>query len=168
MPEIVFKKLLQEKVIDRVFKLTIFLKGINGILELASGLFLLFAPKTVLSAIFTALVKQELIEDPNDFLVNFASAVLQNMSPTTKFLSIVYLLFHGTINIFLVIGLLRRKFWAYPIAMIFLMLIVFYQTYHLAHLYSWGLCFLTLFDVFIIILIWHEYRYHYIEKKDNK
>lgn len=165
MDKTIFKKLFREKVIDCVFKLTIFLKGINGILELASGLFLLFASKTVLSAIFTAFVRQELIEDPNDFLVNFGSAVLQNVPPTTKLLSIAYLLFHGSINIFLVIGLLRRKFWTYPAAMVFLFLITCYQTYHLMRFYSLGLCLLTLFNIFIIILIWHEYRYHYLEEK---
>jgi len=165
MDKTVFKKIFREKVVDRIFKLIVVLKGINGILELASGMFFLFAPKTVLSAIFTAFVRRELIEDPNDFLVNFGSAVLQNITPTTKLLSIAYLLFHGSINIFLVIGLLRRKFWTYPAAMVFLFLITFYQTYHLAHLYSWGLCLLTLFDILIIILIWHEYRYHYLGGK---
>lgn len=165
MDKTVFKKIFREKIIDRIFKLTIVLKGINGILELASGLFLLFASKTVLSAIFTTFVRHELIEDPNDFLVNFGSAVLQDVSPTTKLLSIAYLLFHGSINIFLVIGLLRRKFWTYPAAMVFLFLITSYQTYRLARFYSPELCLLTLFNIFIIILIWHEYRYHYLGGK---
>lgn len=58
----------------------------------------------------------------------------------------------------LVIGLLREKLWAYPASLIALALFIAYQLYRYAFTNSVGLLALTVFDLFVMLLVWHEYR----------
>jgi uncharacterized membrane protein len=69
-----------------------------------------------------------------------------------------YLLSHGLIKIFLVAGLLRNKLWAYPAALVVMSLFILYQLYRYTYTQSFGLIVLSVFDIVVIALIWHEYR----------
>jgi uncharacterized membrane protein len=69
-----------------------------------------------------------------------------------------YLLSHGLVKVALVIGLLRNKLWAYPASLVVLSLFIVYQVYRYSYTHSMGLIVLTVFDVFVMFLIWHEYR----------
>jgi uncharacterized membrane protein len=58
----------------------------------------------------------------------------------------------------LVIGLLQNKLWAYPASLIALGLFVLYQLYRFSYRHGAGLIVLTVFDLLVMSLIWHEYR----------
>jgi len=66
------------------------------------------------------LAHDELIEDPEGLMATTARYLLPYVSGSAEQFASWYLLSHGVIKIFLVIGLLRRKLWAYPTAMAFL------------------------------------------------
>ena len=55
-------------------------------------------------------------------------------------------------------GLLQKKLWSYPASLIVLGLFIIYQLYRFFYTYSLGLIVLTVFDLIIMVLIWHEYR----------
>ena len=61
-------------------------------------------------------------------------------------------------KVFLVVGLLRNKLWAYPASLVVLSLFIVYQLYRYSYTHGIGLIILTIFDVFVIAMIWHEYR----------
>jgi uncharacterized membrane protein len=65
---------------------------------------------------------------------------------------------HGVVKLALVVGLLRNKLWAYPASLIALGLFIVYQLYRYSYTHGIGLIVLTAFDVFVMWLIWHEYR----------
>jgi uncharacterized membrane protein len=65
---------------------------------------------------------------------------------------------HGIVKLFLVVGLLRNKLWAYPAAIVVFVLFIAYQLYRLSSAPSPLLVLLTVFDVVVIGLTWHEYR----------
>jgi uncharacterized membrane protein len=67
-------------------------------------------------------------------------------------------LIHGVVKIAIVVGLLRREQWAYPVAFVFLGGFVIYQIYRMSDAPSAGLAVLTAFDLFIIWLTWREYQ----------
>jgi len=69
-----------------------------------------------------------------------------------------YLLSHGIVKVFLVIGLLRNKLWAYPVSLVVLGVFIVYQLYRFSYTHGFGLMVLTVFDVVVMGLIWHEYR----------
>ena len=140
----------------RLFEIGVILKGVNAFLELVTGALLLFTPG--LNDIVLTMVQNELIEDPDDFFAtHIRSFLLQN--PHVQLYGGVYLLIEGAVKAFLVVGLLRGKAWAYPAALSVLSLLVLYQGVLLLRHYSIPLLLLTLFDIALVALIYHEYRF---------
>jgi uncharacterized membrane protein len=110
------KETKEEKVISKVFEISVFLKGIEGILEIISGALLVYTVETNrLVTIVLKLTEHELSQDPTDFLANKLIEIVNNINPGISF-GLLYLLVHGIIKTFLSIMLLQRKLWAYPLA----------------------------------------------------
>lgn len=147
---------LEEKSIHRIFIVTLILKGINSTLEILGGVLFLFTGG--IASLITVLVQQELIEDPTDFVATTIQHALPYFSTHGQIYASVYLLSHGIIKIILVISLLRNKLWAYPATVITLGLFIVYQLYRLSYGFSIFLLALTLLDVALIFLTWHEYK----------
>ena len=144
----------KEIYIHYFFKFWVILKGLNGVLEIFAGISLLFFGK--ITAIVTALIQGELVEDPNDFFANFFKNLLPTISHNAVLWGAFYLLAHGVIKIFLAVSLLRNKLWAYPASMIFLGLFIVYEFYKFASTGSIGFAALTIFDIVLLALVLHE------------
>jgi uncharacterized membrane protein len=144
--------------LDRVFEVSITLKGLDGVLELIGGLLLFVLTPDRLNAIVAFLTQHELSQDPKDFLATHLVSYAQSFSAAASLFLAVYLLSHGIIKIILVVALLHHKLWAYPWLMVFLSSFIVYQIYRLVLHLSLGLVALTLFDVFIVGLTVLEYR----------
>lgn len=142
---------------DKVFEYGILLKGIDGLLELIAGALLLVVKPATIQNFVAIITQKELIEDPHDFIANTLVHATQNLGGTTTFL-IVYLWIHAAIKLIAVFGLLRNKLWAYPFSFITLGALLLYQFYSLYEKITLGMSLLTIFDVFIIWLIWREYQ----------
>jgi len=110
-----------------------------------------------IARIVTTLTQDEIAEDPHDVIANYLSHAAQTFDIKTKSFYAFYLLSHGIVKLFLVAGLLRGKFWAYPASLIVLSLFILYQVYRYTFMPSLGLIILTIFDLFVMVLIWHEY-----------
>jgi uncharacterized membrane protein len=80
------------------------------------------------------------------------------LSVSSKAAAAFFLLSHGTVKLVLVLAVMRGWAWAYPAFVIALGLLIGYQSYQLWHVFSVGLTALTLFDVLVLVLTWHEYR----------
>ena len=142
----------------RWFEIGIFVKGINGLLEIGGGIFLFFVRPETVRHIITVVTFHELSEDPNDIVANYLMNIARNFSIHTKFFGTIYLLSHGLIKIFLVVSLWKRKLWAYPSAMIVFSLFIMYQMYRYTVSHSVELIILTILDIIIIILTWLEFK----------
>lgn len=149
---------MNERRIHQIFEVSILLKGAHALIECAGGLLLALIGTETITGLVKALTRDELIEDRNDFvatnLLNFA----QHFSVSTQHFYAFYLLSHGIVKLLLVIGLLRNKLWAYPASLVTLSLFIVYQLYRYSYTHGFGLIVLTVFDVFVMVLIWHEYR----------
>ena len=146
--------------LDRVFDVSITLKGLDGVLEVIGGLLLLFLTPHRLNAIVVFLTQHELSQDPTDFLATHLLSYAQRYTASTALFLAVYLLSHGIIKIIIVVALLQQRLWSYPLAIVFLSLFIVYQIYRLALHMSLGLLALMLFDIFIVGLTVLEYRKH--------
>ena len=71
----------------------------------------------------------------------------------------IYLFGHGVIKLWIIIGLLRKKLWYYPVAMIVFGLFIVYQLYRYTFTHSFLLLLITALDFIVIGLTWHEYRH---------
>ena len=70
----------------------------------------------------------------------------------------IYLLAHGLIKIVMVAALLRNRLWAYPAAIFVFTGFIAYQLYRYTFTGGIGLILLSAFALFLIGIIWLEYR----------
>jgi uncharacterized membrane protein len=103
------------------------------------------------------LTQNELLADRRDLVANHLLAWVQGFSLQSQHFYAWYLLSHGIVKLALVAGLLMRKMWAYPTAIIVLGVFILYQLYRYSHTHSVGLLLLTGLDVVVVALTWHEY-----------
>ena len=143
--------------LDEIFRLSISLKGIDGLLEMIGGGLLLVIKPQTLNGIVTALTQHELSQDPHDFIANRILHTAQHLNSTRLF-GALYLLAHGAVKLVLVASLLRNKLWAYPAMMLVLAVFIVYQLYRIGLDHSLGLAALTVFDAFVLWLTWREYQ----------
>ena len=149
---------MNERRIHEIFEISILLKGAHALIECAGGLILTFASTSAITNLANLLTQEELIEDPNDFVATHLLSLAQGLTISTQHFYAVYLISHGVVKLFLVIGLLRNKLWAYPASLVVLGLFIVYQLYRFSYTHGFGLIVLTVFDIVVMGLIWHEYR----------
>ena len=119
----------------------------------------MFVTKDFLLKTVSVLTQEELAEDPRDLIANYLLHSAQNLSIGTQLFVALYLLGHGSIKLWLIIGLLRQKLWYYPTAILVFGLFIVYQLYRFNFTHSVWLLLITLVDVIVIALTWHEYKY---------
>ena len=149
---------VNERFIHRVFEVSVFLKGAHALIECIGGVALYAVNTATISTLVRIATQSELIEDPNDLIATYLLQAAQGLSIGSKEFYAFYLLSHGLVKLLLVIGLLRNRLWSYPASFVALALFIVYQLYRYSYTHALGLIVLTVFDVFVLALIWHEYR----------
>ncbi len=145
--------------LDRTFRISLVLKGLDGLFELIGGIALLFIAPATMQSWARALTAHELAGDPHDVVARHVLHSASQLSKGTTLFAAVYLLSHGLAKLVLVIAVLRNQLWAYPWMIALLVLFIVYQVYRLVwDRFSIGLLLLTLFDVFVTVLTVLEYR----------
>lgn len=144
--------------IHQLFEVGVWLKGAHALIECAGGILLYLVTTQTIASWVNMLTQEELIEDPNDFIASHLSRMAAGFSIASKEFYAFYLLSHGLIKLLLVIGLLRGKLWSYPASLVALGAFMAYQMYRYSYTHSPGLLVLTVFDVAVMWLIWHEWR----------
>lgn len=144
--------------LDRSFKATITLKGIDGLLEILGGFLVLWVSPARLNTFVTAIALHTLSKDPHDFLANHLLLASRSFTGATQLFAFLYLVSHGLAKAVLVIALWLNRLWAYPAMIVLLGLFIAYQLYRMTFAPSLWLIVLTLFDALVIWLTWEEYK----------
>ncbi len=153
------KKLFEEKNIHLVFELSLIAKAVIALFEIIGGVLIYFISQQFLLNLVLALTQHELLQDPRDFIANYLLHSAQNFSISSQHFAALFLLSHGVIKMFLIVGLLRKKLWYYPTAIVVFGLFIAYQLYRFSFTHSPWLLLITILDIAVIWLTWHEYRY---------
>lgn len=153
------RKLLSERNIHLAFDISLWLKGIFAFGEIVSGIATFFVSKDILVFAVLLLSQAEFAEDPHDFIASYLLHAAQNLFIGAQTFAAVYLLAHGVIKLWLIVGLLRKKLWYYPTAIMVFALFIVYQMYRFTFAHSILLLFITVIDAIVIVLTWHEWRY---------
>jgi uncharacterized membrane protein len=138
------------------FEIGLLMKGIDGLLEIIGSILLLFLTPDRYNWLIRLLTQHELSEDPQDLFANYLINSSPSFSSSTQHFVVFYLLSHGIIKCILVLLLWRQKLWAYPLAILSLILFVVYQLYRYTFTHSAFLILLTIFDVLMIFLTYKE------------
>lgn len=146
------------KIINKIFEIGILIKSVFGFFEILSGIFIAVAGEKLLNNFLLDLAMNEISHDPNDFIARHFIIWSADLYVGAKFFAIFYLISHGVVNIFLAVSLMKNKLWAYPWAMAGFGAFIAYQVYKYLHTFSPMLLILTLFDIFIVLIIFLEYK----------
>jgi uncharacterized membrane protein len=149
---------MNERRIHQIFQISVLLKGAHAVIECVGGLALALVSTNTIVALVNSVTQEELIEDPNDWVATHLLRLAQDFSVSSKNFYAFYLLSHGIVKLGLVIGLLRNQLWSYPASLVVLGLFIAYQVYRYLYSPSVGLIFLTVLDLVVMGLVWHEYR----------
>jgi uncharacterized membrane protein len=145
--------------LDKTFKIGLVLKGLDGVLEVAGGILLLFLSPQAIEHVVRVLTAHELSEDPHDLVARYLLHTASHLHHGTTLFGAIYLLSHGIAKIVLVALVLKDKLWAYPWLIALLLAFIAYQLYQIIAVhFSLGLAALTIFDAALVWLTWREYR----------
>jgi uncharacterized membrane protein len=153
------KQLLNEKHIHIAFEVSLLLKGLFALFEIIGGMLAYFVTQEFLFELVQAVTQEELSEDPRDLVANYILQQAEHLSVSAQHFAALYLLSHGVIKLTLIAGLLQKKLSYYPPAIVVFGLFILYQLYRYSFTHSVLLLLITGFDVVVIGLTWHEYRY---------
>lgn len=146
-----------EQEIHKVFDVSLLFKGLIAAAEMLGGIILAaVGPGAILNFVNT-FVGGEIREDPHDVVANYLLHLAQTFGGSSKSFAALYLLVHGIVNGAIVVALWKEKLWAYPISFVVLVAFVLYQLYYLTFGFSWWVLAVTIIDIFILVLVWHEY-----------
>ena len=149
---------VERKIEHTFFLLSVWSKGVAGLIETIGGLLLLFIPHARLNALVVFLTAPELAEDPTDRIAILLQGMVHDLAADAKLFASGYLIVHGIIKVFLVAGLLRRRLWSYPVSLWFLAGFIAYQAYRFFFTHSLWMIALTIVDLIVAFLIWREYQ----------
>jgi uncharacterized membrane protein len=149
---------MNERRIHQIFVISVLLKGAHALIECIGGIALYLISTSTIETLVERATQEELIEDPNDFVATHLLGMAQHFSVATKSFYAFYLLSHGLVKILLVVGLLKNQLWSYPASLVALAVFIAYQVYRFSYTHSAGLILLTVFDLIVMGLIWHEWR----------
>ena len=139
--------MLQQR-LHQLFILSVVLKGLHALIELAGGIALyLFSTDVIISLLWEA-------GRSNDWVARFAHGFSKQEHEFYAF----YLVSHGVVNGAIVGGLLMRKRWAYHATFVVLTLFIAYQLYRYTYTHDIGLIAISVIDLIVMALAWNEYR----------
>lgn len=144
--------------LDKFYEVGILIKGVDGLIELLSGLLLLLVPPHAILSVTYWLTRGELAQDPHDFFAKHLLHAGSHLAEGHNAFVVAFLLIHGAVKVGLVVALLLNKYWAYPIGLALLSLLLLYQVYQLITKPTVGMALLSVLDAVIIWLVWREWQ----------
>lgn len=151
--------MFDEKSVHAAFEISLVLKGIFALAEIAASIFAYIVTRQFLINFVHAITRTELTEDPRDFIANHLFQAAQHLSVSSQHFTAVYLLTHGVVKLWLIYGLWQKKLGYYPAAIAVFSFFIVYQMYRCSFTHSLSLLFITVLDIFVIGLTWFEYRH---------
>jgi len=152
-----FSSLVEHR-LHEIFEFSLLAKGLFAATELLSGIAIYFVSAAWVLAAVNWLVSQEIIEDPTDHLANWLLGLVPGYSVSTQDFWAFYLISHGVVKLLIVAALAMRLLWAYPASIVVLGAFIIYQLDRFVTTGSPFLIALSLFDLVVIWLVWHEYQ----------
>jgi uncharacterized membrane protein len=137
---------------------SLLLKGAFAATEIATGLITWLIPPGGLLHLAQAITLTELTEDPSDLVALHLLHAAQGFSVGTQRFVAFYLLSHGIIKLWLIIGLWRGRLAYYLAGMGVFGIFIVYQVYRFCLTRSPLLLLITILDGVMIWLTWAEYR----------
>jgi uncharacterized membrane protein len=146
------------RVLHWLFEMSLVIKAVLTSAEALTGLGLLLTPNPLVARLHYYITHYEIAENSTDTMAQWTQLAVSQFPVSTQNFYAYYLMFHGGLKVLMVVMLWLRVLWAYPAAMVVLSGFVAYQLFEFTHTGSPMLLLLAFFDLFMIGLIWQEYK----------
>lgn len=143
---------------ELAYRVGIWLKAIDGLIELVAGLLLWLAPSVLRAALAPFISTDADDRVVRHLVANLAGRLDTGIAAGPSHFVIIFLLTHGVIKLGLAYCLIRGYRWVYPYAIGILGLFALYQIYAVIRSPSIGSVVFLLIDSAIVVLIWREAR----------
>jgi uncharacterized membrane protein len=139
---------------ERLFRIAVMLKGLDGASQLIGGIVLLLIPPAVITGLVHVIVARDLV--PVGMFAHDLQVAAEHLGSARNF-AVVYLLLHGVVKLVLVYALLREVRPMYPVAAGVLALFIVYELVRAANTHSIALVVFAALDIVIVVLVLREY-----------
>ncbi|WP_369252045.1 DUF2127 domain-containing protein [Geodermatophilus amargosae] len=143
---------------DRLLRAALFLKGLDGAVELLAGLALLVAGPRPLAGLLRRVVEHHLLGSPHGALAERLAAGEAALGGGDRTFAVLYLTLHGLVKLGLVVALLREVLPAYPVAAAVLGLFCAFEVYRAVDRDAWSMWAAAALDLAVVVLVLREYR----------
>lgn len=142
-----------------IYDTGIIIKGIDGLVELITGVLLLVAPNLI-HAILTATAGRAATAHNHfyHFIGDYIARLDKELAASGVAFLVIFLITHGVVKLVLVYCLLKKIVKVYPAALAVLGAFLVYQVYVFIQTPTIGMAAFCLLDAGIILLVWREYK----------
>ena len=145
--------------VHRAFWISLFIKGLDGALQLLGGLAVIFLEPGTLGNAYRWLTRFLFGKhDGNNPEADFIRVTAHSFHISVAVLVAIYLLVNGIIKVLLVYGLLKEKLWVFPAACAGFGIMFSLELYRLSVHFYWGIFILMCISVFVITMVILEWR----------
>jgi uncharacterized membrane protein len=152
------KPLNKDTIINIGFYGGLAIKAVNALMEFIGGVLLIIISHDELNRIIRLIALPELKEDPNDIVMNYFITLCQNSSISAQHSVAIYMLPHGITKLAMVWLLVKKKLWAYPLAVVVFGMFITYEIYSYIQSHSVLVLLIIIIDAAIIFMILLEYK----------
>jgi uncharacterized membrane protein len=143
---------------QRLYQGGLWIKGINGLLELVGGVMLAIVPASLFSRIAGYLSRHNLGHDSRDWVFGLLARGVAHLGGDDRAFSVFYLLSHGGVKLVIAALLLREIRSAYPFGIALFAFLIGYEIYRLSVRPGVLIGSVVLLDLAILALILLHYR----------
>jgi uncharacterized membrane protein len=144
--------------LHQVFEVSLLAKGLFAGAEMLGGVGLLVLNNRWIVHTAKILGHRNIGSEPPDHLTLWALHLAEAFSVQSQSFWAWYMIAHAAMRLAVVLGLVLRIDWAYPASIIMLCGFIAYQLERFWFTAAWSLIALTVFDLVVIWLIWHEHQ----------
>jgi len=157
----------KKNILNIYFYLVLFFKALTSLMELVGGFLILIINHESINKIIRSVAIPELRKDPTDVLMINLVKFGNNFSINSQYSVAIFMMLQGVAKLIVIWLLVKKKVWAYPLAVLVFLAFITYEIYSFINSNSIIVLGATVIDVAIIVVIILEYRLMIKEKKLN-
>lgn len=153
------KTISKDSVVNIGFYGGLVIKAVSSFVELIGGILMILLSHDWLNHLIIMISISELSEDPKDVVMNGLIRLGQDLSISSQHSVAAYLMMHGITKLSVIILLLKKKLWAYPLAVGVFGIFIIYEVYSYLHNRSVLLLMNVIVDIAIVVMVILEYKH---------
>jgi uncharacterized membrane protein len=144
--------------VHRAFWWSLFIKGLDGLLQLIGGIAVLVAEPGTLGRTYRYFSRFLVGHRAHNPEADFIREAATSFHISVPILVSIYLLANAAIKLLLVYGLFKERLWVFPAAFVGFGILFSLEAYRISVHFHWGILILMCISIFVITMVALEYK----------